>query len=238
MNLCFLGGESIDWTLELGLCERCADKSASNYHAWTHRQWVLQKASYLLKYELRITEKFIRKHIADYSAYNHRQFVLSKLFEIGHREENCDYMDLIDFVNNQLNESIQSTDDLLKFILIDKQTMDSNLIKTILFCLNCAAYDLKFCDELKEMFGYREAFNYHRRAILKFIVSVCSIATTDNFNHQPQCKISKVDKESMVSRLLDSLRISEGQLGETHRKWCQIFLGFDYSDISGNGSSS
>lgn len=27
---------------ELSICERAADKYASNYHAWTHREWIVQ----------------------------------------------------------------------------------------------------------------------------------------------------------------------------------------------------
>ncbi|XP_052903542.1 protein prenyltransferase alpha subunit repeat-containing protein 1 [Anopheles moucheti] len=77
----FQSTDAIDWAFEISLCEKCADKSNTNYHAWCHRQWVLVQAPDLLKYEVYKTEKFIRKHIHDYSCYNHRQFVLSQIFE-------------------------------------------------------------------------------------------------------------------------------------------------------------
>ncbi|XP_050086922.1 protein prenyltransferase alpha subunit repeat-containing protein 1 [Anopheles aquasalis] len=77
----FQSCDAIDWSFEISLCEKCADKSTTNYHAWSHRQWVLMKDPQLLRYEVYKTEKFIRKHIHDYSCYNHRQFVLERMFE-------------------------------------------------------------------------------------------------------------------------------------------------------------
>lgn len=46
-------------------------------------------------------------------------------------------------------------------------------IKSFLYCMNVVAYDLKFINELKEMFGYREAFECHRRAVNRFLVNKC-----------------------------------------------------------------
>ncbi|XP_058130126.1 protein prenyltransferase alpha subunit repeat-containing protein 1 [Anopheles ziemanni] len=86
----FQSYDAIDWSFEISLCEKSADKSNTNYHAWCHRQWVLMKAPQLLKYEVYKTEKFIRKHIHDYSCYNHRQFVLAKMFELCYFDDEDD----------------------------------------------------------------------------------------------------------------------------------------------------
>ncbi|KAG4076852.1 hypothetical protein HA402_006562 [Bradysia odoriphaga] len=94
--------------------------------------------------------------------------------------------------------------------------------------MNIAAQDLDMCDELKTMYGHRESFQCHRRFVLKFIVE-----SFKKFNYmkadsdQPQNKMVKIDGDT-VYEFLDCLRTSEGKLGELHRKWCQIYLGFDY----------
>lgn len=119
-------------------------------------------------------------------------------------------------------------------------TSDRNKIKTLLYCLNIAAYDLQFCAELKNMYGYREAFNCHRKAVLKFIVDNCNgsltITTSNNIStptnkDEPEIKMIKVDEHNNQNQFLNAIRVAEGNLGELHQKWCNIFLGFDYSDI-------
>ncbi len=93
--------------------------------------------------------------------------------------------------------------------------------------MNIAAQDLDMCNELITMYGYREAFQCHRRSVLKFIVeSFKKFNSVDVGRDQPQNKMVKID--GSVYDFLECLRISEGELGELHRKWCQIFLGFDY----------
>lgn len=237
------GGESIDWTFELGLCERCAERNASNYHAWCHRQWVLQKAPYLLKYEIRITERFIRNHIGDYSAYSHRQHVLAKLLETKYFDEtNDEYVSLKDYLNEHLSvRPIVTADDIVRELssreyiptAIDVET------KSLLYALNIAVYDLDMCAGLTEMFGYREAIDSHRKAVLKFFVDnirVYSGSRRDSGGgsadfYQPQEKILKSNGANSWP-LLESIRMAERKFGDNHRKWCEIFLGFDYSDIS------
>lgn len=227
----FQSHESIDWTRELSLCERCASKSLSNYQAWAHRQWVLQKAPFLLQYELQTTERFIRKHIGDYSGYYHRQFVLHKMNELRYfeHEPNNDYnlmqyAALIEYLAGlgcaaaqQLRVQLPTMDStnqqqqqqhsppsspqhpngngncgnggdnghqtaawqILLQIITPQRDCDADIdpdvigIKSFLYCMNVAAYDLKFTDELKEMFGYREAFECHRRAIVRFMADKC-----------------------------------------------------------------
>lgn len=224
----FQSHESIDWTRELSLCERCASKSLSNYQAWAHRQWVLQKAPFLLQYELQTTERFIRKHIGDYSGYYHRQFVLYQMYELiyfEHEPSNeCNLLQYSALIN--LLSSIGSTDaetirnllptstdlqtqpkpiangdyhhmaawkKLTKIILpqrdCDNADNDKIRIKSLLYCLNVAAYDLKFTNELKEMFGYREAFEYHRRAVIRFLSEKCIAWAVDPTIEQAVSKL-------------------------------------------------
>ena len=233
----------------MGLCERCADKSSSNYHAWCHRQWVLQKAPYLLKYESRQSEKFIRKHIGDYSGYNHRQHVLTKLLETEFYEieTSNDYTTLWDYVISSLNLAQQTLplsstkeQELMKIILPNfcdsscarESSKIKNKIQSLLYCLNLAAYDLQLCKELKSMFGYREAFDCHRRAVLKFIVD--NVLALDNASSsEPQMKMLKLsENQKEPNPFLNALREAEGKLSDTHKDWCHKFLGFDFAHTS------
>lgn len=228
----FQSAESIDWTFEIGLCERCADKSLSNYHAWSHRQWVLQQALHLLKSEILQTEKFIKKHISDYSCYHYRQLVLHKMYEIGYydKEEN-DYAFLKELINYYVVKSVTTTEEIIGTLLpgINIEAIGENRLKSLLYCCNFASYDIKFCDDLKNLFGYRESFENHRRASLKFIVDNCiMLNSTNEYYQQPLSKVSKFDYTE--NTFLVALKKSEGMLGERHRKWCSLFLGFDYSN--------
>lgn len=272
------GGESIDWTIELALSERCADKSASNYHAWCHRQWVLQKAPFLLQYEARLTEKFIRKHIGDYSGYNHRQHVLVQMLATGCHEERqklliTDYRSLCDYIQQTVLDARRpdTIDELFDALLpadrlIEWQAAAQYRRITLLYCLNLAAYDLRMCDELTDMYGYREAFNGHRRSALQFIVAQCAAGPARVSPQPPQRKIAKrsstdgdtsaaamtamVDcsdkvtcveaagdvherqQEVELSRLVTGMRLAEAKRGPMHRKWCTLFLAFDFSDCA------
>lgn len=230
-----LGAFATDWTYELGLCERCADKSSSNYPAWCHRNWVLNKSPFLLKYEPRITEKFIRKHIGDYSVYNHRQYVLYKMLEtniVDDQQESNNYSELISFVNRITSKEISTVDQLVNLLLpIGYMNRNEIQTKSFFYCMNIAAQDLDMCNELTNMYGYREAFQCHRRAVLKFIVeSFKKYNSVDGDRDQPQNKMVKID--GSVYEFLECLRATEGELGEMHRKWCQTFLGFDYHDVN------
>lgn len=224
-----LGAFATDWTYELGLCERCADKSASNYPAWCHRNWVLNKSPFLLKYEPRITEKFIRKHIGDYSGFNHRQYVLYKMLETNIVDDQQEVnSELLCFVSKITSKDINTIDQLICILLPIGHVNRSDIqTKSFLYCMNIAAQDLDMCNELTTMYGHREAFQCHRRGVLKFIVdSFNKFNGVDVDREQPQNKMVKID--GGVPEFLECLRTSEGKLGEVHRKWCQTFLGFDY----------
>lgn len=231
----FQSAESIDWSIEIGICDRCADKSLSNYHAWSHRQWVLERASHLLRSEILHTEKFIKKHISDYSCYHYRQFVLQTIFDICYYDkEQNEYNSLRDFINFYLVDGVSSVGEIIQTLLpnIDLNATNEDKLKCFLYCCNFAAYDIKFCDDLKNLFGFRESFENHRRASLRFIVENCMRfnSTVECYQQPPVSKLSKFDYSS--NAFLMALKKSEGMLGEQHRKWCLLFLNFDYSDNS------
>lgn len=266
----FQSHESIDWTRELSLCERCASKSLSNYHAWCHRQWVLQKAPFLLNYELATTERFIRKHIGDYSGYHHRQFVLRKMYELCYCDQesmsmvaasngdgtaaSTEYTALVKYLASigcAVTSSIDAT--ALMHIIVPRRNLhritdpDKIKMKSFLYCLNVCAYDLEFVEEMRQMYGYREAFECHRKAIVKFMVDKClewSLvpAGTAMLNRcksmpnreQPLEKMMKTTSANLdadgtltTDGILAALKRTELDDGnEMHRKWCDIFLKF------------
>lgn len=260
----FQSHESIDWTRELSLCERCASKSLSNYHAWCHRQWVLQKAPLLLHYELATTERFIRKHIGDYSGYHHRQFVLRKMYELCYCEQGPmtadggggasgiggEYPALVRYLMS-VGCDVSTTIDVtaLMHIVVPRRNLsritdpDRIKMKSFLYCLNVCAYDLEFIDEMRQMYGFREAFECHRKAIVKFMDDKCLewslvSAGTSMLNRcksmpnreQPLEKMMKTtanyDTDGTLSGgILAALKRTELDNGnEMHRKWCEIFL--------------
>jgi len=109
---------------------------------------------------------------------------------------------------------------------------DKTKVKSFLFCLNVAAYDLQMVIELKEMFGCREAFEYHRKATLKLIVDACNDFRTGNWlshREQPLKKMMKTSSVEKSDKFLAAIQCYEGINGsDTHRKWCELFLGFKY----------
>ena len=176
----YSGGEAIDWTIEVSLCERCAERKNGNYHAWNHRQWVLQKAPEILCYEIIKTEKFIRKNIADYSAYHHRHFVLMKLFDLQHFDihDTNQHDELYQLVNSRRTQmpfdernKINNVNDLVLDLLPNLPTPASQINRTklnsFLYLLNLIIHDLKMMNELTELYGRYEAFNCYRRIIIK-----------------------------------------------------------------------
>lgn len=236
----FQSYDAIDWSFEISLCEKCADKSTTNYHSFCHRQWAIMKAPQLLKFEILKTEKFIRKHIHDYSCYNHRQFVLAKMLETVYYDEhdgrNVD--ELYRYVGQLLNDAtIDNVDELLRWLTpsILRENMNEIRLHSFLFCLNQAAYDLRFCEELRTLYGDSHAFENHRRFMVKFIVDQCRRAATlltdvsadgNLTGQQPMSKITKLDDQDSV--FLRAIKNSEmNRTAPQHKKWCKLFLGFD-----------
>ncbi|XP_059619642.1 protein prenyltransferase alpha subunit repeat-containing protein 1 [Phlebotomus argentipes] len=241
----FESRESIDLAFEISLCERCADRNSSNYHAWSHRLWVLDQEPRFLHFEIYLTEKFIRRHISDYSAYHHRVVVLRKLLQVGEMEseENSDYASLCDLIDCLLGAGVAvgKTPSELLIVLLPNAPATTCLawsankqFKSLLHCLNLAAYDLQLTEELRETFGEREAFELHRRSVVQFIVESCRLfdgsfatghdgmaSSVNNCHSPPASKASRRE-----NRFLDTLRRKEAQRSEATRKWCQLFLDF------------
>ncbi|XP_067635951.1 protein prenyltransferase alpha subunit repeat-containing protein 1-like isoform X1 [Eurosta solidaginis] len=240
----FQSHDAIDWPSELGICDRSADRSANNYHAWTHRQWVLQNAPDLIRSELMMTEKFIRKHISDYSSYHYRQTLITRAYELCYYETNeLEHLhNLKDLISYYLVDDLEilSTGDVLDILLpgVDQTAVGEPRLSSFLYCCNLAAHDIRLCDDQKNMFGERESFDNHRRASLRFIVENCvrllmgelpglylaprTYAQLQEFN----ATLRKFDYASHM--FLAALKRSESLLGERHRQWCTIFLGFNY----------
>lgn len=239
--LLILGYDAIDWAFEIALCEKCADKSTTNYHAWCHRQWVIMKAPQLLKFEIYKTEKFIRKHIHDYSCYNHRQFVLAKMSETSYFDEHDghDFNELMQYIGSLVNSPVDTLEDLLRWLIptAKKENLNEFKVRSFLFCLNLAAYDLRFCKELKASYGESQAFENHRRFMIKFIIDRCRNASSSlkqdvsgKFStscNQPMTKITKLDEqESAFIRAIESSE--QTRTTPQHKLWCKLFLGFNF----------
>jgi len=238
----FQSEESIDWTIELSLCERCSDKNTSNYHAWSHRQWVLDKAPHLLKFEMYKTEKYIRKHVSDYSCYHHRQYVLRTLYEHNFFEsDETHYKEIIDLANVILKgQTITNQADLVATLLPNLKPAELNdtKLRSFLYCINYAASDIKFSEELKYMFGESYAFEAHRRSSLQFIVeTIRHVNTTNDLLidcWQPSSKVIKVD-DIPDTQLVRGFKQLEGERGAKHRHWCKVFLNFHYDEDDKGG---
>lgn len=152
-----------------------------------------------------------------------------------------DYRSLCDYVEQVTTLRVKSIEELEAVVLPEGnrlKALDPNRLITLLYCLNIAAYDLQLCAELTSMFGYREAFNCHRRAVLKFIVD-----HSNRCEPTPKTPVSPLlvkqpfenDSNSMdhplkPSRLVDGIQAAEYDRGGLHRKWCALFLGFVYKD--------
>ncbi|XP_017871252.1 PREDICTED: protein prenyltransferase alpha subunit repeat-containing protein 1 [Drosophila arizonae] len=248
----FQSADAIDWPHEISICERAADRCASNYHAWSHRQWVLQNAPpCLLQSELMRTEKFIRKHITDYSSYHYRQLLLSRAYE------QCFYMpDESQPPWSSLRELLEhyelavaapanadcdaAAEPLLQLLLpnLNRNGVSAQRLRSFLYCCNVAASDMRLCAEQRQLYGAHDCFELHRRASLKFIVEQClrllaGLANGPGFYLAPNSmsqtnELRKFDCESHP--FLAAVRRVEFQLGDKHKHWCKMHLNFANQD--------
>ncbi|KAH8342809.1 protein prenyltransferase alpha subunit repeat-containing protein 1 [Drosophila kikkawai] len=238
----FQSADAIDWPNEIGICERAADRCASNYHAWSHRQWILQSGPCLLQSELLRTEKFMRKHISDYSCYHYRQVLLGRAYELCFAlptdpGPNCPspLASLQQLLTNYGLRGADRAEDMLDLLLpgMDRSAVSSQRLRSFLYCCNVAASDMRLCEEQKAMYGQRDCFELHRRAALKFIVEQCvrleaggllaahPAATEDVHRH-----LRQLDFETHP--FLAAVRREESALGAKHRRWCNLHLSFGY----------
>lgn len=227
----FLGGEAIDWAVEISLCERCAERKNGNYHAWNHRQWVLQKATNLLNYEIVKTEKFIRKNIADYSCYHHRHFVMTKLFDLQYFDMHDDEVnELYQFVNSDLADEakINNVNDLATYLLPNVRTsaVNVNKLKSFLYSLNLVFHDVAMLQELAQLYGKYEAFKFYKRIIVKFAIDIVQLAnntdylTYELFSKTPSPSMDdEVAQSDIVQRLMNEIN-----LGDEDASFMKIFF--------------
>uniref|UniRef100_A0A1B0AN92 Protein prenyltransferase alpha subunit repeat-containing protein 1 n=1 Tax=Glossina palpalis gambiensis TaxID=67801 RepID=A0A1B0AN92_9MUSC len=240
----FQSVESIDWHLEIGICERCADRSASNYHAWSHRQWILQNAPSLLSSEIIRSEKFMRKHISDYSSYHYRQLVILYAYRNCYYDTNDLYhlSDLKELLAYYLVADVHTPSEILQVMLpgIDNTAVGEERLNSFLYCCNLAAHDMRLCDDQKNMYGERESFELHRRVCLKFIIEqdVCLLSGHLQGKYSPPTSPKRQEQFNQEFRqfsydayeFLAAVKRSERLLGAKHRKWCSLFLGFQYNE--------
>lgn len=69
---------------ELEVCLNAAHQYASNYYAWNHRFFIVNKffksdLNFLLE-ENELIKRWINNHISDYSGYHYKQMILSIIF--------------------------------------------------------------------------------------------------------------------------------------------------------------
>ncbi|KAI8774662.1 protein prenyltransferase alpha subunit repeat-containing protein 1 [Biomphalaria glabrata] len=69
--------------LEMRVCARAAERYQCNYHAWSHRIWIIQHclncSLQVLLSEMKETEAWNSTHISDHSGFHYRQFLLTEL---------------------------------------------------------------------------------------------------------------------------------------------------------------
>ncbi|KAH8275711.1 hypothetical protein KR044_012456, partial [Drosophila immigrans] len=240
----FQSADAIDWPHEISICERAADRCGSNYHAWSHRQWVLQNAPCLLQSELMRTEKFIRKHISDYSSYHYRQVLLSRAYELGYhvadeqlsslRELLADY-GVLSAAEGE-DGDVDTEEALLQLLLpnLNRSSVSVQRLRSFLYCCNVAANDVRLCAEQRALYGQRDCFELHRRAALKFIVEQCVRLLTGRASgltlYLPPVASGSPQFDCEAYPFLEAVRRVETELGEKHKRWCQIHLNFGYQE--------
>ncbi|ALC49529.1 l-1-G0144, partial [Drosophila busckii] len=246
----FQSADAIDWPHEITICERAADRCASNYHAWSHRQWVLQSAPCtLLQSEIMRSEKFIRKHISDYSSYHYRQVLLARAYELGFYgpdDSSSSASSQLSSLRELLEEyelpvlksgSADVAESMLQILLpnLNRSSVSVQRLRSFLFCCNVAASDMRLCAEQSELYGQRDCFELHRRASLKFIVEqsvrlLSGMASGMSLYLPPA---SGSDSASQASEFnydthpfLMAVRRTECLLGDKQQRWCKLHLNF------------
>ena len=82
------------------------------------------------------------------------------------------YGELFEFVNEPLadHEAINNIEDLIKYLIPSATSHNANKIKSFLFALNRAVYDLKLIQDLIRLHGIYEAFTCYKRIDVKFAI--------------------------------------------------------------------
>lgn len=114
---------------ELKLCNQLCNQTKCNYHAWSHRQWILSCTEdlnvELWLSEFKISEEWTKCHLSDYSGWHHRQFLLNQLqgslSNIGQ-----DLESLLHLLSNEA--LIKSPCHLFEFLLLEELEKNQDLI--------------------------------------------------------------------------------------------------------------
>lgn len=116
---------------ELALCTRLAEKQKCNYHAWSHRQWVINNTDdkkfnvglWLTEFET--SEEWTKFHLSDHSGWHYRQFLLLRLHshlnqvedELPRLQQLVDGAAVVDTTSQLyvclLNEELRKNEDLI-----------------------------------------------------------------------------------------------------------------------------
>lgn len=78
-----------DPTSELRFTEMMLAQDSKNYHAWQHRQWVLDTFK-LFENELEFVERLLEDDIRNNSAWNQRYFVVKQTTGFTEEVINCE----------------------------------------------------------------------------------------------------------------------------------------------------
>jgi protein prenyltransferase alpha subunit repeat containing protein 1 len=142
------------------------------------------------------------------------------------------------------NITLDTTRDIVQILVPTSNSDNVNEIRTksFLYCMNLAASDIKLCEDLGRLYGESQAFENHRRFMLKFIVDSCRCAITNHVFcgsrknlrtncNQPLTKLAKYDlsNDSLFLTMLKEHEAIDGN--PKHLKWCEIFLRFDFNVV-------
>lgn len=113
------------------------------------------------------------------------------------------YGELFEFVNEPLadHEAINNIEDLINYLIPSATSHDANKIKSFLFALNRAVFDLKFIQDLIRLHGIYEAFTCYKRIDVKFAIDLINFMNGAS-NVQP----------AIINKLLSCLSTSEKDL--------------------------
>lgn len=113
------------------------------------------------------------------------------------------YGELFEFVNEPLadHEAINNIEDLIKYLIPSATFHDANKIKSFLYALNRAVYDLKLINDLIRLHGIYEAFTCYKRIDIKFAIDIINFMNGAS-NAKP----------AIINMLLSCLSTSEKDL--------------------------
>ncbi|XP_042643532.1 protein prenyltransferase alpha subunit repeat-containing protein 1 isoform X2 [Tyto alba] len=144
---------------EMCVCSEAAGRYPSNYNAWSHRIWVLQRLGKLtvkvLLDELSSTKYWVSMHVSDHSGFHYRQFLLKSL--IGRTVTDNNVLVQNQKINEQ-SPSLQNEKESAgaEAACTEQQSMDLP---------RCLEEELELCTELIDTYPGHETLWCHRRRV-------------------------------------------------------------------------